>query len=136
MESSIPVTNLDDVQNVAQSPVCSFQSPNNGGLTVGEAFQSNQTLTPAADQLELSSLDESTILKTEPPPQLESTRISSTCHLNDYEGEQDISKVQSESEFNAGFIKEDQSSGMDSAISVTPKVESMLESSVFELESG
>ena len=167
-EVSIPVTNLDDenasastasappsVDQEAQQQQYQFSSPTNVGLMVDDSQTAhhNQGFSPAL-QLESSLLNESTIDSFVQPgdglkpslPQLESTRISSTYPPADFESEQDISKVQSEpgdsdNPFNAGFVKEEENSGLDSGViesilAATPKQETSLESSVFEPETG
>ncbi len=113
----MPVTSLDDEQQTAQTTQREeYGSPNNLISGLIQVPHTNDGYSPAP-QLE-SSLNESVndsyaqsegLMKV---PQLESTRISTTCAPEDFDPGADLSKVQSESgdsqnPLNAGFVKPD-----------------------------
>nr|CAG4638636.1 EOG090X0AQH [Cyclestheria hislopi] len=107
-DKNIPVTNLDDANqdNQADNEQYQFSSPTNG-------------LDASLNESVVDSFAQSDGLKF---PQLESTRISTTSALVDFELEQDVSKIQSEpgidsqNPLNAGFIKGDKMSVTDSGL--------------------
>nr|CAG4637240.1 EOG090X0AQH [Ceriodaphnia reticulata]SVE73109.1 EOG090X0AQH [Ceriodaphnia reticulata] len=113
----MPVTSLDDEQQTTQSTQREeYGSPNNLISGLIQVSHATDGYSPAR-QLE-SSLNESVNDSYAPSeglmkvPQLESTRISTTCAPEDFDPGADLSKVQSESgdsqnPLNAGFVKPD-----------------------------
>nr|CAG4646466.1 EOG090X0AQH [Macrothrix elegans] len=111
----VPVTNLDDEQEMARTPQREdFGSPSNLVSGIVQVAHASEAFSPAL-QLE-SSLNESVndsyaqsdgLIKV---PQLESTRISTSCAPGEFDGDGELSKVQSETgdsfnPLNAGFVK-------------------------------